>query len=206
MQIEKFTDKSKRFIQHAQSLATRNGHQSMEPEHLLKVMIEDETGAVQKLVSAAGGDVVKLKSATEKSLAKLPVVEGGSGLRISNDLSKILDNAVNLAEKSGDKFVTAERILQAMVMAKKMDVAGHFEEAGLNDNALNGAINDMRKGRTADSETADDNFDALNKYAHDLTQAARDGKVDPIIGRDEEIRRTVQVLSCLLYTSDAADE
>jgi len=195
MQIEKLTDKSKRFIQHAQSLALRNNHQSLEPEHLLKVMLEDETGAVQKLVSAAGGDFNKLKGSTEAALAKLPIVEGGSGMRISNDLAKIMDSAVNLAEKSGDKFVTAERILQAMTMAKKMDVAGHFEDAKLTDNALNTAINDMRKGRTADSEQADDNFDALNKYAHDLTQAARDGKIDPIIGRDEEIRRTVQVLS-----------
>ena len=195
MQIEKLTDKSKRFFQHAQSLALRNNHQSLEPEHLLKVMLEDDTGAVQKLVSTSGGDFNKLKGATETALAKLPIVEGGSGMRISNDLAKIMDNAVNLAEKSGDKFVTAERILQAMVMAKKMDVAGHFEDAKLTDNALNTAINDMRKGRTADSESADDNFDALNKYAHDLTQAARDGKMDPIIGRDEEIRRTVQVLS-----------
>ncbi|MDB2683079.1 ATP-dependent chaperone ClpB [Alphaproteobacteria bacterium] len=195
MDFELLTDKAKRIFQQAQSLALRNSHQSLEPEHFLKVMCEDETGAVQKLVRLANGDVEKLKAASEKALAKLPEVHGGGGLRISSDLAKIIDSALNLSEKSGDKFVTVERILQAMVMAKKLDIAGYIEESGLSDKALNKAINDMRKGRTADSASAEDNFDALNKYAHDLTQAARDGKMDPIIGRDEEIRRTVQVLS-----------
>ena len=197
MDFEKFTEKTKSFMQQAQTLAIRSGHQSLEPEHLLKVMLEDSDAVVQKLVKAAGGHSSKLKTSVEGALAKLPKVEGpGAGqLRLSTDIVKTLDNALNLAEKAGDKFVTAERILQAMIMAKKTDVAGHIEASGLTDAALNQAINDMRKGRTADTATAEDQFDALNKYAQDLTQAAEEGKLDPIIGRDEEIRRTVQVLS-----------
>lgn len=197
MDFERFTDKSKQFIQHAQTLALRSSHQSLEPEHLLKVMCDDDTGAVQKLLTLSGGDVGKLKKRLEAAIAKFPAVQGpgAGGLRLSSDLVKIIDNALSLAEKSGDKYITAERILQAMVMAKKSDIAGYLEEAGVKDQALNQAINDTRKGRTADSASSEGNFEALSKYAHDLTQAARDGKIDPIIGRDEEIRRTVQVLS-----------
>ena len=196
MNFEKFTEKSKGFIQAAQTLAMRYGHQSIEPEHLLKVMLDDSDALVSKLVKAADGNLARLKAGLETAIAKFPVVEGsGSQLRISTDFAKTLDSALNLAEKSGDKYVTAERILQAMVLAKKLDIAGYLEDAGLSDTKLNHAINDMRKGRTADSASAEDQFDALNKYAHDLTAAAQDGKMDPIIGRDEEIRRTVQVLS-----------
>ena len=196
MNFEKFTEKSKGFIQAAQTLAMRYGHQSIEPEHLLKVMLDDSDALVSKLVKAADGNLARLKAGLETAIAKFPVVEGsGSQLRISTDFAKTLDSALNLAEKAGDKYVTAERILQAMVLAKKLDIAGYLEDAGLSDTKLNQAINDMRKGRTADSASAEDQFDALNKYAHDLTAAAQDGKMDPIIGRDEEIRRTVQVLS-----------
>lgn len=196
MNFEKFTEKSKGFIQAAQTLAMRYGHQSIEPEHLLKVMLDDQDALVSKLIKAADGDVARLKGGVEAAIAKFPVVEGaGAQLRISTDFAKTLDNALNIAEKSGDKYVTAERILQAMTMAKKLDISGTLEDAGLSDQRLNQAINDMRKGRTADSAGAEDQFDALNKYAHDLTKAAEDGKIDPIIGRDEEIRRTVQVLS-----------
>ncbi|HOO82554.1 MAG TPA: ATP-dependent chaperone ClpB [Alphaproteobacteria bacterium] len=196
MDFEKFTEKSKGFIQAAQTLAMRYGHQSIEPEHLLKVMLDDSDALVSKLVKAADGNLARLKAGLETAIAKFPVVEGsGSQLRISTDFAKTLDSALNLAEKAGDKYVTAERILQAMVLAKKLDIAGYLEDAGLSDTKLNQAINDMRKGRTADSASAEDQFDALNKYAHDLTAAAQDGKMDPIIGRDEEIRRTVQVLS-----------
>ncbi len=196
MDFERFTDKAKRLFQQAQTLALRSGHQSLEPEHVLKVLCEDETGAAQRLIKLAGGDAEKLKKSAEAVLTKFPVIEsGGSGLRISTDLAKMLDNALNLAEKSGDKYVTVERILQAMVMAKKLDVAGYIEDAGITDQSLNAAINDTRKGRTADSAGAEDNFDALNRYAQDMTQAAREGKSDPVIGRDEEIRRTIQVLS-----------
>ncbi len=197
MDFEKFTEKSRTFLQHAQTLATRSDHQSLEPEHLAKVMLDDEDGIIQRLIQSAGGDDVRLKKDLEAGLAKLPAVTGsGVGqLRISGDLSKILDNALNLAEKSGDKFVTAERILQAMGMAKSADIGGMFESAKIKPDALNQSINDMRKGRTADTAQAEDNFDALKKYARDLTEAAREGKLDPIIGRDEEIRRTIQILS-----------
>lgn len=197
MDFDKFTEKTKSFLQAAQTLAMRNKHPSLEPEHMLKVMLDDQDALIPKLLKATDTKVAALRSDVDKALAKLPVVEGpGAGqLRISSDLSKILSSALLLAEKSGDKYVTAERILQAMLMEKKAEVSGYLEGAGLTDKALNGAVNDMRKGRTADSATADDQFDALNKYAHDLTEAAENGKMDPIIGRDEEIRRTVQVLS-----------
>ena len=197
MDFEKFTEKTKGFLQAAQTLASRSNHQSLEPEHLLKVMLDDEDGTVRKLIKASEGDIVRLRRGVEGAIAKFPAVSGsGAGqLRLSSDLSKVLDNALNLAEKAGDKFVTAERLLQAMVLAKKMDVSGHLEDAGLADQKLNQSINDMRKGRTADSARSEDQFDALNKYAHDLTKAAAEGKIDPIIGRDEEIRRTIQVLS-----------
>lgn len=196
MDFDKLTEKSKTFIQNAQTLAMRYGHQSIEPEHLLKVMLDDADALVSKLLKAADANVGRLKSDLEAAIAKFPVVEGsGAQLRISSDFAKTIDNALNLAEKSGDKFVTAERIIQAMLMAKKMDISGYLEDADLTDQKLNQAINDMRKGRTADSASAEDQFDALNKYAHDLTEAAQDGKMDPIIGRDEEIRRTIQVLS-----------
>ena len=197
MDFDKLTEKSKGFLQQAQTLAMRLNHQSLEPEHLLKVMLEDEGGLTLKMVQAAGGDVARLKGDLDVAIAKFPSVEGpGAGqLRLSGDIAKIIDNALNLAEKSGDKFVTGERILQAMIMAKNADIAGYLEDAKVSDKALNQAINDVRKGRTADSATAEDQFDALNKYAHDLTAAAQEGKLDPVIGRDEEIRRTIQVLS-----------
>jgi ATP-dependent Clp protease ATP-binding subunit ClpB len=197
MDFERFTEKTKSFLQQAQTLALRSRHQSLEPEHLLKVMLDDPDGVVSKLISGAGGDFARLKRDIEVALSKIPGVEGpgAGGLRISTDLARTLDNALILAEKSGDKFVTADRILQSMLMAKKTDLAGYLEQAGLNDTALNKAINSARKGRTADTAGAEDQFEALQKYAHDITAAAREGKLDPIIGRDEEIRRTVQVLS-----------
>ncbi len=197
MDFDKLTEKTKSLLQAAQSLALRQSHQSLEPEHMMRAMLDDSQGIVVKLLQAAGADVPRIASDVDQAIAKLPVVDGpGAGqLRISTDLAKILDNALNLAEKAGDKFVTAERVLQAMIMAKRSDIAGVLESAGLNDTVLNTAINDVRKGRTADSANADDQFDALQKYAHDLTEAAREGKLDPVIGRDEEIRRAVQVLS-----------
>jgi len=197
MDFEKFTEKSRTFLQHAQTLAARSNHQSLEPEHLLKVMMDDEDAIIAHLVNEAGGNEARLRSDLNGAIAKFPSVTGsGAGqLRISSDLSKILDNSLNLAEKSGDKFITAERILQAMSMAKSSDVAGALESADVQPDGLNKAINNMRKGRTADTATAEDNFEALKKYARDLTEAARKGKLDPIIGRDEEIRRTIQILS-----------
>ncbi len=197
MNIDKFTEKTKTFLQQAQTLAMRHNHQSLEPEHILKTMLDDEAAVTRKLVQAADADFSGLLGAVELAISKFPSVQGsGAGqTRLSSDLSKIIDNALILSEKSGDKFVTTERLLQSMLMAKKTDVGGYIEECGLTDAKLNASINNMRKGRTADSANAEDHFDALNKYAHDMTQIARDGKLDPIIGRDEEIRRTIQVLS-----------
>ena len=197
MDFEKFTEKTKGFVQQAQTLAMRSNHQSLEPEHMLKVMLDDETGLCQKVIRLAEGDVDKLATNVDGALAKIPSVSGpGAGqLRISTDLAKILDNSIALAEKAGDKFVTSERVLQAMTMAKTAPVVDHLASAGVTPQKLNAAINEMRKGRTADTASAEDQFDALARYARDLTEVAREGKLDPVIGRDEEIRRTMQVLS-----------
>ena len=197
MDFDKLTEKTKSLLQQSQTLAIRHGHQSLEPEHLLKVMLDDETGLVSKVIRGAGGEVALLKASVEGAISKFPVVEGsGAGqLRLSADLGKIFANAEKVSEKAGDRFVTTERILQAMIMAKRSDVAGYLEDAGIKDQSLNQAINDVRKGRTADTAGAEDQFDALQKYARDLTEDARKGKLDPIIGREEEIRRTIQVLS-----------
>lgn len=197
MDFEKFTEKCRTFMQAAQTLAMRSDHQSLEPEHMLKVMLDDETGGVGKLLAASGGDIYKMQSKVNQALSRLPAVSGpgAGGLRLSTDLVKILDKAMKLSEKSGDKFVTSERILQCMMIAKATHISEIMTDSGLTDTALNQAVNDMRKGKTADSANAEDNFDALSKYARDLTEVARSGKLDPVIGREEEIRRTVQVLS-----------
>ncbi|MGQ0526760.1 MAG: ATP-dependent chaperone ClpB [Alphaproteobacteria bacterium] len=197
MNIERLSEKTKGFLQAAQTLANRFSHPSLEPEHLLRVMLDDDTKQVENLVRAAGGNIQKLRGDVEVAIGKFPVLEGpGAGqLVLSITASRIVDNALNLAEKAGDKYVTAERVLQAMVMAKDYPVSKLLAGAGLADKGLNLAINSMRKGRTADTAGAEDQFDAIRKYARDLTQAAQDGKLDPVIGRDEEIRRTVQVLS-----------
>lgn len=197
MDFEKFTEKSKGYLQKAQTLAMRNKHQSLEPEHLLRVMLDDEERLIHKLIEAAGGDANKVARLIDGAVAKLPVVtgSGAGGLRISSDLSKMLDSALILSEKSGDKFISGDRILQAMNLLRGSHVEEILSESGVTPQALNQAINDRRKGRTADSANAEGQFDALNRYARDLTEAAREGKLDPVIGRDEEIRRTVQVLS-----------
>ncbi|MCK6418189.1 MAG: ATP-dependent chaperone ClpB, partial [Alphaproteobacteria bacterium] len=197
MDFDRLTEKTKSALQAAQTFAARSSHQSLEPEHVLKAMLDDADSLTRSLVRAAGGDEAKLQRSVEQALAKLPQVKGpgAGGVRLSSDLSKIVDNALILAEKAGDKFVTLERVLQAMLMAKKASVAEILESAGVKDTALNNAINSARKGRTADSATSEDQFDALKKYAQDLTERARQGKMDPVIGRDEEIRRTIQVLS-----------
>jgi len=198
MEFDRFTEKSKSLLQKAQTLAMRHNHQSLEPEHLLKVMLDDEDGLVDRLIQASGGNSAKVRKSTDEALAKLPAVtgSGSGGLRISTDLSKTLDNALNLSEKSGDKFVTIERIFQSMVMSRATTHIGEImADGGLDATTVNQAINAMRKGRTADSASAEDQFEALAKYARDLTKDARDGKLDPIIGRDEEIRRTIQILS-----------
>ncbi len=197
MDFERFTEKTRALFQQAQTLATRNNHQSLEPEHLLKVMLDDEDGTASKILSSSGGDIVKIEALVNKAIARFPQVSGSgaSGLRISTDLAKISDNALKIAEKAGDKYVTIDRMLQAMIMAKTSNISEVLSNGGVNDQNLNNAINSLRKGRTADTANAEDQFDALNKYARDLTKAAREGKLDPVIGRDEEIRRSLQVLS-----------
>ncbi len=197
MDFDKFTEKSKGYLQKAQTLAMQNKHQSLEPEHLLRVMLDDEEQLIQKLIREAGGDPNKVARKTDEAIVKIPVVtgSGAGGLRISTDLAKMLDSALLLAEKSGDKFISGDRVLQAMSLLRGSHVEEILTDAGVTPQTLNDAVNKRRKGRTADSATAEGQFDALNKYARDLTEAARDGKLDPVIGRDEEIRRTVQVLS-----------
>ena len=197
MDFDKMTEKLRGFLQAAQTLAMRKNNQSLEPEHVLRVMLDDEQGVTDSIVTAAGGNLQTLRAGLDKTLAKLPSVtgSGAGGLRMSNDLARIFEDARILAEKAGDKFITTERLLQAMMMAKKTEVSAALHDCGIDGKQLNQAINNRRKGRTADSAQAEDQFDALKRYARDLTEVARSGKLDPVIGRDEEIRRTIQVLS-----------
>ncbi len=196
MDIEKFTERSRGFIQSAQSLALRSGNQQLTPEHLLKVLIDDEEGLAARLINAAGGNDAAVRNGVEQALAKLPKVQGGSGqVYLAQDTAKLLDNAEQAAKKAGDSFVTAEYMLLALVLANGTDSARILKDAGVTAQAINKAVTDLRKGRTADSATAENAYDALKKYARDLTELARTGKLDPVIGRDEEIRRTIQVLA-----------
>jgi ATP-dependent Clp protease ATP-binding subunit ClpB len=196
MDIEKFTERARGFIQAGQSLALREGNQQFVPEHLLKVLLDDEEGLAARLINASGGHDAQARAATEAALKKLPKVQGGSGqVYLAQDTAKLLDNAEQAAKKAGDSFVTAEYLLLALVLATGTEAAKILKEAGVTAQGLNGAIAGLRKGRTADSATAENAYDALKKYARDLTELARTGKLDPVIGRDEEIRRTIQVLS-----------
>src|SRR6185437_3213562 len=183
-------------IQSAQSLAVREGNQQFVPEHLLKVLIDDEEGLAARLINAAGGRDASVRQGVEAALKKLPKVQGGSGqVYLSQDAARVLDSAEQAAKKAGDSFVTAEYLLLALVLASGTEAGKILKEAGVTAQGLNAAIADLRKGRTADSVTAENAYDALKKYARDLTEIARSGKLDPVIGRDEEIRRTIQVLS-----------
>ena len=197
MDFEKYTERSRGFMQSAQGLALRSGHQRFAPEHLLKVLLDDEEGLAAGLIGAAGGDAKAALAGAESALKKLPRVEGsGAGqVYLAPEMAKVFDMAESLAKKAGDSFVTAERLLLALAMTPNTDAEKILKTAGVNPTALNRAVEDLRKGRTADSATAENAYDALKKYARDLTQAARDGKLDPVIGRDEEIRRTIQVLA-----------
>ncbi|MEX1147416.1 MAG: ATP-dependent chaperone ClpB [Sphingomonadales bacterium] len=197
MDFEKYTERARGFVQSAQSLALREGHQRFTPEHLLKVLLDDREGLSARLIQAAGGNPRDALDATEQALAKLPRVEGsGAGqIYLAPETARLFDNAQNVADKAGDSFVTVERLLVSLALEQGTDAAKILKAAGVTAQALNTAINEVRKGRTADSATAEDSYDALKKYARDLTQVARDGKLDPVIGRDEEIRRTIQVLS-----------
>ena len=196
MDVEKFTERARGFMQSAQGLALRSNHQQFTPEHLLKVLIDDEEGLAARLIAAAGGRPEQVREQVERALAKMPRVEGsGSGqVYLSPESARLFDNAEQVAKKAGDTFVTAEYLLLALAMSTG-DSARILKDAGVTPQSLNKAIADLRQGRTADSATAENQYDALKKYARDLTDAARNGKLDPVIGRDEEIRRTIQVLS-----------
>jgi ATP-dependent Clp protease ATP-binding subunit ClpB len=196
MNIEKYTDRARGFIQSAQSLALREGHQQFAPEHLLKVLLDDPEGLASGLIDRAGGRSREAHLAVEAALAKVPKVSGGSGqLYLAPATARVFDAAEKAGEKAGDSFVTVERLLLALALDKESEAGRILHQAGVSPQNLNAAINALRKGRTADSSSAESAYDALKKYARDLTQAAREGKIDPVIGRDEEIRRTVQVLS-----------
>ena len=197
MNIEKYTDRVKGFIQSAQTLAMREGHQQFTPLHVLKVLLDDSEGLAGGLIDRSGGNSRAILKATEDVLAKMPKVSGaGAGqVYLAPATARAFDAAEQAAEKAGDSFVTVERLLQALAADKDSDAGGLLAKGGVTPQNLNTAINALRKGRTADSASAENAYDALKKYARDLTQAARDGKLDPVIGRDEEIRRTIQVLS-----------
>ena len=195
MNFEKFTDRARGFIQAAQTVAQREDHQKLAPEHMLKALLDDEQGMAGNLITKAGGDAREVRAANDAAMAKLPKVTGDAGqVYIDSQTVKVLDEAEKLATKAGDSFVPVERILTALALVKS-PAKSALEAGGVNAQSLNAAINDIRQGRTADTALAEDGYEALKKYARDLTQAARDGKIDPIIGRDEEIRRAMQVLS-----------
>jgi ATP-dependent Clp protease ATP-binding subunit ClpB len=197
MNFDKYTDRSKGFIQSAQSLALREGHQQFTPEHLFKVLLDDPEGLAAGLIDRSGGNSRQALSAVEAALAKRPKVSGGGAGQVYLDpaLARVFDVAEKAGEKAGDSFVTVERLLLALALEKGTEAGKILANAGVTPQNLNAAIESLRKGRTADSASAENAYDALKKYSRDLTQAARDGKLDPVIGRDEEIRRTIQVLS-----------
>jgi ATP-dependent Clp protease ATP-binding subunit ClpB len=196
MDFEKYTDRAKGFVQSAQMLATREGHPQLMPEHLLKVLLDDNEGLAAGLIGRAGGNAKQALVLVEEALAKQAKVSGAASQpQPSRDLVRLFDTAQKIAVKAGDSYVTVERVLLALATEKDMEAGKLLAKAGVTPQALNGAINDLRKGRTADNATAENAYEALKKYTRDLTQAARDGKLDPVIGRDEEIRRAIQVLS-----------
>ena len=197
MDVEKYTDRSKGFIQSAQGLAIRTGHQRLTPEHLLKVLLDDEEGLAAGLIRAAGGRPDQALMGVEAALDRLPKVEGsGAGqIYLAPETARVFEQAEKLAQKAGDSYVTAERLLLALLIEPNTESEKILKTAGVTAQSLNEAIERVRKGRTADSASAEDSYDALKKYARDLTEDARNGKLDPVIGRDEEIRRAIQVLS-----------
>ena len=198
MNIDKFTDRARGFLQSALTVAIRMNHQRIAPEHILKALLEDNQGMASGLIKAAGGDAARAVAETDAVLAKIPAVSGSGAQAqpgLDNDSVRVLDTAEQVATKAGDSFVTVERLLLALVLSPATAAGKALAAAGLKADALNKAIGDLRGGRTADSAGAEGQYDALKKFARDLTQAARDGKLDPVIGRDEEIRRTVQILA-----------
>ena len=194
MNLEKFTDRAKGFLQAAQTVAIRMNHQRISPDHILKALLEDSEGMASGLIQRAGGNSGFAVQEVDKALAKVPTVSG-SGAQgapgLDNDAVRVLDQAEQLATKSGDSFVTVERMLLALALATTTSAGQALKAANLTPQGLEAAISELRGGRNADSASAENAYDAMKKYARDLTQAAKDGKLDPVIGRDEEIRRTV---------------
>ncbi|MCV9967610.1 ATP-dependent chaperone ClpB [Pararhizobium sp. BT-229] len=196
MNIEKYSERVRGFLQSAQTYALAQGHPQWTAEHILKVLLDDDQGMAASLIERAGGDVKAARIANDAALNKLPKVSGGNGsLSLSQPLARVFSTAEDAAKKAGDSFVTVERLLQALIIETSAATSGILSKAGVTAAKLNQVINDIRKGRTADGANAEAGFDALKKYARDLTADARDGKLDPVIGRDDEIRRTIQVLS-----------
>src|SRR3989442_2651633 len=197
MELEKYTERSKGFVQSAQNLALRSGHQRLTPEHLLKVLLDDKEGLCANLIRAAGGDRQPVLLAIDAELGRQARVEGsGAGqVYMSPELARVFDQAEKIAEKAGDSYVTVERLLLALAMASDTAAGKGLAASHVTPQSLNAAIENLRKGRTAESASAEEGYDALKKNARDLTEPAREGKLDPVIGRDEEIRRTIQVLS-----------
>src|SRR5918993_6122397 len=198
MDLEKLTDRARGFLQAAQTIAVREHHQRIAPAHLLKALLDDEQGMAAGLIQASGGDPKAAQRAADELVAKVPSVTGSgatSAPGIDGDTMRILDQAEQVAKKAGDSYVTVERILLAMALAQSTDVGKALADAGVTPQGLNAAIEQLRGGRGADTPSAEDRYDALKKYSRDLTEAAREGKLDPVIGRDEEIRRTIQVLA-----------
>ena len=196
MNIEKYSERVRGFLQSAQTYALSEGHQQFAAEHVLKVLLDDDQGMAASLIARAGGDPKEARLANDMALSKLPKVSGGGGqVYLSQPLAKVFSTAEDAAKKAGDSFVTVERLLLALAIEPSASTAASLKKAGVTAATLNQVINDIRKGRTADTASAEQGFDALKKYARDLTDEARDGKLDPVIGRDDEIRRTIQVLS-----------
>ena len=195
MDLSKFTERSRGFIQAAQTIATRESHQRLTPEHILKALMDDDQGLASNLITAAGGQPAIVAQAVETLLGKQPKVTGDAAqIYMDSATGKVLAEAEAIAKKAGDSFVPLERMLMALCMVKS-GAKTALIDGKVNAQALNGAINDIRKGRTADTASAEDGYEALKKCAQDLTARAEEGKIDPIIGRDEEIRRAMQVLS-----------
>jgi len=196
MQIEKYTDRLKAIVQAAQTLALRSGHQQFTPLHVAKALFDDQDGLAASLIEACGGRVEQVKQEIDRELSKLPKVEGGTGqIYLAPETARLFDQAEQMAQKAGDSFVTAEYMLLALALASGTPIADILKQAGVSPQNLNKAIADLRKGRTAETASAEEGYDALKKYTRDFTEEARKSKLDPVIGRDEEIRRTIQVLA-----------
>ncbi|GAB5432685.1 MAG: ATP-dependent chaperone ClpB [Epibacterium sp.] len=195
MDLNKFTERARGFVQASQTIALREGHQRLTPEHILKALLDDDQGMASNLITHAGGNIARVSEAVEAAIGKLPKVSGDAGqIYLDGQTAKVLDEAAKVAEKAGDSFVPVERLLTALALVKSK-AKDALDAGGVTAQKLNEAINDVRKGRTADTATAEDTYEALKKFTLDLTERAREGKIDPIIGRDDEIRRAMQVLS-----------